>query len=237
MEFHDPVYCLEVWGDYACFTRPELKVERVCYDVITPSSARMIFQTVFWKPAIRWQIEKIEVLNPIRWISIRRNETAKLCSPNVKIFCIEDERQQKSGLFLRDVRYRIFARQIYLPPDKRPRRAGREVGEEFYDIEDREINRRDENPGKYHAMFERRAKKGQCLFQPYLGCREFSCYFKLIADPTAEQPPIRETRDFGLMLYDMDFTDENDITPMFFRAEMKDGTITIPPLESGAIFR
>ena len=97
MEYHDPLYCLEVWGDYACFTRPELKVERVSYDVITPSAARMIFQAVFWKPAIRWQVERIDVLNPVRWISVRRNETAKLCSPNVKSFFVEDERQQKLG--------------------------------------------------------------------------------------------------------------------------------------------
>jgi len=236
MEFHDPVYCLEVWGDYACFTRPELKVERVSYDIITPSSARMIFQTVFWKPAIRWQVERIDLLNPIRWISVRRNETAKLCSPNVKSFYIEEVRQQKSGLFLRDVRYRIFARQIYLPPDKRPQ-AKKAISEEFYDMEERETNRRDENPGKYHAMFERRAKKGQCLFQPYLGCREFSCYFKLIAEATAEAPPIRETRDLGLMLYDMDYSDEADITPMFFRAQMKDGTVLVPQPESKMIYR
>lgn len=236
MEFHDPVYCLEVWGDYACFTRPELKVERVSYDIITPSSARMIFQTVFWKPAIRWQVERIDLLNPVRWISVRRNETAKLCSPNVKSFYIEETRQQKAGLFLRDVRYRIFARQIYLPPDKRPK-AKKAINEEFYDIEERKINRKDENPGKYHAMFERRAKKGQCLFQPYLGCREFSCYFKFIADATAKESPIRETRDLGLMLYDMDYSDDADITPMFFRAKMNDGTIIVPPPESEMIYR
>lgn len=236
MEFHDPVYCLEVWGDYACFTRPELKVERVSYDIITPSSARMIFQTVFWKPAIRWQVERIDVMNPIRWISIRRNETAKLCSPNVKSFYIENDRQQKAGLLLRDVRYRIYARQIYLSRDKRPR-AQKTISEDFYDIEEREINRKDENPGKYRAMFERRAKKGQCFFQPYLGCREFSCYFKFIEEATAETSPIAETRDFGLMLYDMDYGDETDITPMFFKAQMKNGTVYVPQPESEMIYR
>ncbi len=235
MEYHDPLYCLEVWGDYACFTRPELKVERVSYDVITPSAARMIFQAVFWKPAIRWQVERIDVLNPLRWISVRRNETAKLCSPNVKSFYIEAERQQKAGLFLRDVRYRLYARQIYLPPDRRPKLT-RAVLEDFPDAEEQPAYGKDENPGKYHAMFERRAKKGQCLFQPYLGCREFSCYFKFVPEPYGA-PTDGETRELGLMLYDMDYTDESDIRPMFFRARMEKGTIAVPPPESEEIFR
>ena len=235
MDYHDPLYCLEVWGDYACFTRPELKVERVSYDVITPSAARMIFQAVFWKPAIRWQVERIDVLNPVRWISVRRNETAKLCSPNVRSFYIEEERQQKAGLFLRDVRYRLYARQIYLPPDKRPR-LPRAAFEDFADAEEQTVCRKDENPGKYHAMFERRAKKGQCLFQPYFGCREFSCHFKFVPEPCGA-PAGGETRELGLMLYDMDYADESDIKPMFFRARMDNGTIKVPPPESGEIFR
>ncbi len=236
MEFYDPLYCLEVWGDFACFTRPELKVERVSYDVITPSSARMIFQTIFWKPAIKWQVERIDVLNPIRWTSVRRNETAKLCSPNVKSFYVEDERQQKAGLFLRDVRYRLYARQIYLPPDKRPKTKGA-ISDGFFESAENEINRRDENPGKYHAMFERRAKKGQCLFQPYLGCREFSAYFKYVPQPEKELSPINESRNFGLMLYDMDYSDESNIIPMFYMANMKLGTILVPDAESEAIYR
>lgn len=235
MEYHDPLYCLEVWGDYACFTRPELKVERVSYDVITPSAARMIFQAVFWKPAIRWQVERIDVLNPVRWVSVRRNETDKLCSPKVKSFFIEDERQQKAGLFLRDVRYRLYARQIYLPPDRRPRQP-LAAYEDLSDIEGQAASKKDENPGKYHAMFERRAKKGQCLFQPYLGCREFSCHFKFIQEAYATQVN-GETRELGLMLYDMDYSDEADIKPMFFRARIENGTITVPHTESGEIFR
>ena len=235
MEYYDPLYCLEVWGEYACFTRPELKVERVSYDVITPSAARMIFQSVFWKPAIRWQVERIDVLAPIRWASVRRNETAKLCSPNVRSFFIEDERQQKAGLFLRDVRYRLYARQIYLPPGKRPK-LPRAQYEDFSDAEERAEGRKGENPGKYHAMFERRAKKGQCLFQPYLGCREFSCHFKFVPEPYI-LPENGETRELGLMLYDMDYSDEADIKPMFFRARMEGGTITVPAPESGEIFR
>ena len=233
MDYHDPLYCLEVWGDYACFTRPELKVERVSYDVITPSAARMIFQAIFWKPAIRWQVERIDVLNPIRWISVRRNETAKLCSPNVKSFFVEEERQQKAGLFLRDVRYRLYARQIYLPPDKRPSLP--KTGTDFADEEERAIRGRDENPGKYHAMFERRAQKGQCLYQPYLGCREFSCHFKFVTEYV--EATCGETRELGLMLYDMDYSDEADIKPVFFRARMENGTVNVPLPGSEGIFR
>lgn len=236
MEFDDPVYCLEVWGDYACFTRPEMKVERVSYDVITPSAARMIFQAVFWKPAIKWQIEKIEVLNPIRWISIRRNETAKLCSPSGECVLIEKDRQQKAGLLLRDVRYRIHARQIYLPPDKRPNTQNR-FNENFYDEEERVLQRKDENPGKYHAIFERRARKGQCIMQPYLGCREFSCNFRPILQGEQQLPTINETRDLGFMLYDMDYSDESSIMPMFYRPQLVSGVITVPPPESEEVFR
>src|SRR5574344_1047957 len=103
-EYFDKKFCLEVWGDYACFTRPELKVERVSYDVITPSAARNIFQAIFWKPAIRWHIKKIDVLNPIKWTSAKRNEVAKLASPSTKSVFVEDDRQQKSATFLRDVK-------------------------------------------------------------------------------------------------------------------------------------
>lgn len=102
-------FCLEVSGPYACFTRPEMKVERVSYDVITPSAARAIFDAILWKPAIRWKVKRIEVLAPIRWVSVRRNEVGKVASPRSKGIFIEDERQQRAGLFLRDVTYRLFA--------------------------------------------------------------------------------------------------------------------------------
>src|SRR5690554_844621 len=102
MEYYNKQFCIEVWGDYACFTRPEMKVERVSYDVITPSAARAVFEAIFWKPAIQWKVKKIEVLNPIRWISVRRNEVGKLMSPQSKQIFIEDDRQQRAGLFLRD---------------------------------------------------------------------------------------------------------------------------------------
>ena len=112
-------FCLEVSGPYACFTRPEMKVERVSYDVITPSAARAIFEAILWKPAIRWQVKRIEVLAPIRWVSVRRNEVGKVASSRSNGIFIEDERQQRAGLFLRDVKYRLFAEFDFIPPDQR----------------------------------------------------------------------------------------------------------------------
>lgn len=228
MEYHDKEYCLEVWGDYACFTRPELKVERVSYDVITPSASRAIFEAIFWKPAIHWQPTRIEVLSPIRWMNIKRNEVGKTMSPASSGLIIEDNRQQRSSMVLRDVRYRLFARQEYIPVRKRPE-------------DQRDLFAADENPGKYNAMFERRARKGQCFNQPYLGCREFSCGFRLI-EPASYGQGIDETRDLGLMLYDMEFQKddscgEKPATALFFRARMEHGVIVVPPQDSEEVLR
>ena len=229
MTYVDKEVCLEVWGDYACFTRPELKVERVSYDVITPSAARAIFEAVFWKPAIRWQVTKIELLSPIKWASIRRNEVGAVASKN-PIF-IEDKRQQKSSLVLKDVRYRIWAKLVFTPTWKR-----KETQNPLIDSEESELLRKDENPGKYNAMFERRASKGQCFNQPYLGTREFSASFRLVYNVDNEPSPIAETRDLGLMLYDMDF-EHNETKPeaMFYRAKMVNGVIIVPPKNSEEI--
>ena len=108
-------FCIEIWADYACFTRPELKVERLSYDVPTPSAVRAVFEAIFWKPAIRWQVNKIEILNPIKWISVRRNEVGALMSPQSAGLFINDARQQRSGRFLSDVRYRFYATLEYIP--------------------------------------------------------------------------------------------------------------------------
>lgn len=230
-------WCLEVWGDYACFTRPEMKVERVSYDVMTPSAARAIFESILWKPAIRWNVTRIEVLHPIRWISVRRNEVGKkVSSPTAKqmegvlgesmgIF-IEDERQQRAGLFLRDVRYRIHGYFDFIPPEKRkanhPGLPQMWAGKQ----EAIEMARMDETSAKYAAMFERRAKKGQCFHRPYLGCREFACDFKLVDQDTDPAQSIDETRDLGFMVYDMDFArDADNPPPLFFRAYMNKGII------------
>ena len=116
MEYTDKEYCLEVWGDYACFTRPELKVERVSYDVITPSAARAIFEAILFKKyAMRWQVTKIEVLMPIKWASVRRNEVGATASTKSTGIYIEDKRQQKNTLLLKDVKYRIWAKLVFIP--------------------------------------------------------------------------------------------------------------------------
>lgn len=232
MEYFDKEFCLEVWGAYACFTRPELKVERVSYDVMTPSAARAIFESIFWKPAIRWQVTKIEVLNPIKWCNIRRNEVGAVASKNP--IYIEDKRQQKNSLLLQDVRYRIWAKLEFIPQWKR-----KESKNPLIDGEEVEFLRKDENPGKYNAMFERRARKGQCFNQPYLGTREFSASFRLVdTENDVLDNPIQESRDLGLMLYDMDF-DKNVEKPdaMFYRAIMENGVIIVPPRNSEEVLR
>lgn len=240
MSNNEKRFCLEVWGDYACFTRPEMKVERVSYDVITPSAARAIFEAIFWKPAIKWHVREIEVLAPIKNISIRRNEVGSTAGMGRKeeIF-IEDNRLQRAGLLLRDVRYRIHAWLEYIPVNKRKGnyKTVPEIlwdSEEFRDIQESKEAyeaKRDESPGKYLAMFERRAKKGQCFNQPYLGCREFSANFEFVKD-TAEYNdgfvPILDSRDLGFILYDLDFSNPKDIHPAFFRAKMTDGKIAVP---------
>ena len=226
MEYTDKEFCLEVWGDMACFTRPELKVERVSYDVITPSAARAIFEAIFWKPAIRWQVTKIEVLNPIKWTSIRRNEVGAVASPRSEAIHIEDKRQQKNTLCLKDVCYRIWAKLIFIPSRDRN------------DITLFDTQHEGENPMKYYQMFERRASKGQCFNQPYLGTREFSCSFRLVKKNEELQPAIQEDRDLGIMLYDMDF-EHNKEKPdaMFFRAEMDKGVIIVPDKNSKEVLR
>lgn len=228
-------FCLEVKGQYACFTRPEMKVERVSYDVMTPSAARAIFEAILWKPAIRWKVNRITVLAPIRWASIRRNEVGKVASPRSNGMFVEDERQQRAGLLLRDVCYRLHGEFQFIPPKDRGKVLN-PVPEYLMDSEERafllkEDVRADESEAKYAAMFERRAKKGQCFNQPYLGCREFSCEFRLV-DATSEPalPPkeLAGSRDLGWMLYDLDYSDPKDIRPLFFRARMTDGVMLVP---------
>lgn len=229
-------WCLEVWGDYACFTRPEMKVERVSYDVMTPSAARAIFEAILWKPAIKWNVTKIEVLEPIRWISVRRNEVGKVFSGPTQAqldgtsgeamgFFVEDYRQQRAGLFLRDVRYRIHAYFDFIPPEKR--KANHPASPEFLaDSEEEGLNARaDEKEAKYAAMFERRANKGQCFHRPYLGCREFACDFRLIETMDEGRKAIDKTEALGWMLYDMNFEDPLDPKPEFFRASLDHGIV------------
>ena len=228
MEYTDKEYCIEVSGDIACFTRPELKVERVSYDVITPSAARAIFEAIlFKKGAMRWEITRIEVLNPIKWFSIRRNEVGAVANTKFNPIYIEEgnNRQQRNALMLRDVKYRLYAKLVFIPIAKRKVEAqSRNPGT-------------DENPMKYYQMFERRAKSGQCFTQPYLGTRECSAMWRLVENIENEPLPISETRDLGIMLFDMDFSNPDDIQAMFYRAEMKNGVIIVPSINSGEILR
>jgi len=212
-------YCLEVWGDYACFTRPEMKVERVSYDVITPSAARAIFEAILWKPAIRWHVRRIEVLRPIRWMTIKRNEVGSLATDRAsgsgpRDLFIEDDHVQRSALLLRDVGYRLHA-DLELLRDKDPNAA----------------------PAKYQQMFERRADKGQCVNQPYLGCREFPAYFRRVPADATDPPAIDDSDELGFMLFDMDFTDRADPKPMFFRAAMNNGVVEVPAHHSVEVRR
>jgi CRISPR-associated protein Cas5d len=203
--------------------------------VITPSAARAIFEAIFWKPAIRWEPTKIEVLSPIAWTSIRRNEVGAVASPRVDQIYVEEKRQQKNSLLLRDVHYRIYAKLVFIP--KRDRKYEDSKNPSIDRLE-ADLLHKDENPGKYNAMFERRASKGQCFNQPYLGTREFSADFRLVTHPEEEpNQPIDETRDLGIMLYDMNFENEKDIRPMFFRAKMEQGVIVVPPRNSEEILQ
>lgn len=203
---------LRVWGPYACFTRPEMKAERVSYDVITPSAARGILEAIYWKPAITWVVDRIHVLKPIRFDNIRRNELgSKIAAGTVKkamkdaktplgVF-VEQDRQLRAAMVLRDVDYII------------------EAHFEFTSDEDNNI-------GKHLEIFKRRVEKGQCFHRPYLGCREFPAFF----GPVNGTPPSDVSdRDLGWMLHDIDFA--NNKEPRFFRPMLRKGIIDVPKLE------
>jgi len=234
-------FCLEVSGDFACFTRPEMKVERVSYDVMTPSAARAIFEAILWKPAIRWQVTRIEVLSPIKWVNLRRNEVGCVASVrNIQTAMnagagqlginIEDDRQQRAGLFLRDVHYRIHAG-FTLQDDRKHKHNYPHLRPVSSD------DNSENSVAKFSAMFSRRAGKGQCFNQPYLGCREFAADFRLIEKGQVLAPTLEESRDLGWMLYDLDYSNPQEPKPMFFRARMENGVIEVPSLESGEVMR
>ena len=226
MDYTDKEYCLEVWGDWACFSRPELKVERVSYDVITPSAARAIFEAILFKRyAMRWQVTKIEVLNPIKWTTIRRNEVGALAGKS-SIF-IEDKRQQKNSLLLQGVRYRIHAKLVFIPVKDRPKEA-------FIKHQPSD----DENPMKYYQMFERRASQGQCFTQPYLGCREFAANWKYIDN--TEQLALLWLK-IGIwvscfMIWILKGMYRN-LMPCFYRVRMEQGVIVVPDKDSEEVLR
>ncbi len=205
---------LRVWGDFACFTRPEMKVERVSYDAMTPSAARGVLEAIYWKPQIRWCVDRIHVLKAIRFTSLRRNEVGLKCSAtNARSamragrgnlgLSIEDHRQQRAATILCDVDYLIEAHFDLL--------GGTDAA------------------GKHREMFQRRARKGQCFHRPYLGCREFDANFAWFEG----EPPVSELkgeRDLGYMLHDIDF--EDGMAAHFFRATMHDGVVDVPRLQT-----
>ncbi|MBL4807861.1 MAG: type I-C CRISPR-associated protein Cas5 [Rhodobacteraceae bacterium] len=212
---------LHVWGDYACFTRPEMKVERVSYDVITPSAARGILEAVHWKPAIRWVVDKIHVLNPVRFENIRKNEVgAKISARSAKTamaaddisnlhMIVEENRQQRATLALRNVAYVIEA---------------------HFEMTDKAD---DDTPAKHFDIFKRRAIKGQCFQRPSLGLREFVADFEWVDD--APKSVLTGTQDLGWMLYDIDFA--NNRTPQFYRANMVDGVIDVAGARDAGMVR
>lgn len=208
---------VEIWGDYALFSRPELKTERVTYDVITPSAARGILEAIYWHPGLRWIIDRIYVLSPIRTTSIRRNEVqSKISASNVRTvmaggqgalyISTSKDIVQRSSVVLQDVRYVIDA---------------------HFDMTDKAAA--SDNPGKFQDIMKRRLRKGQCFAQPYAGCREFTLNFR---EWEGEKiPAIDETRDLGYMLWDLDYSDASDIQPLFFRARMEKGVIDLTDCE------
>lgn len=202
---------LEVWGAYALFSRPELKVERVSYDVPTPSAARGIVESVYYHPGLRWYIDRIHVLNPIRFVSIRRNEvTDKISGRNVRqaaqgggqpLYLVTSQKiVQRSSLLLQDVHYVIEA---------------------HFEMTDKAAP--SDNPGKFQDIVTRRMERGQCFHMPYFGCREFPVSFRRW--PGGPIPTIDETRDLGLMLYDFDYSDPAAIIPTYFRARLEHGVL------------
>jgi len=216
---------LKVWGDHACFTRPEMKVERVSYDVMTPSAARGILEAIHWKPAIRWVIDRIHVLKPIRFQSIRRNEVgSKASAANIKKamnrgsleglhLLVDEDRQQRASTVLTNVAYVIEAH------FELTGKAGA-----------------DENEGKHLDIFNRRAERGQCFHQPCLGTREFAANFELIPADASLPAAIDETRDLGFMLWDIDHAAKGRPS-LLFRAKLDRGVVNVPAPGSSEIKR
>lgn len=231
---------LKVSGDYALFSRPEMKVERVSYDVMTPSAARGLLEAIYWKPQIRWIIDEIHVLNPIRFTNIRRNEisakvsikgaagiNAAMADPQIRpSIDVTENRQQRASLLLKDVAYLIKAHIELLDASMENGASPAPPNEAI---------------GKHLDMFKRRARKGQAFQQPYFGCREFPARFELIeneADLPLPHPELRtgEPKDLGFILHDIEFRQDratkkvHEATPHFFRATMTDGVIRVPEL-------
>ncbi|MDO5142966.1 MAG: type I-C CRISPR-associated protein Cas5c [Eubacteriales bacterium] len=214
---------LEVWGEFALFTRPEMKVERVSYDIMTPSAARGLVESIFWHPGLLWVIDRIRVCAPIHFTNLRRNEVKSTVPARTARTVMErgcgdlylsttEDIQQRAALLLRDVRYVIDA---------------------HFEITDKAAP--SDNPGKFQDIVTRRIRKGQCYHQPYLGCRELPAQFRWCETPPPCPEDLKGERDLGWMLWDMDYTDPNDIRPLFFRAVLRDGVLDVPTRDSGEV--
>ena len=211
---------LEVWGEYALFSRPEAKVERVSYDVITPSAARGIIEAIFWHPGLKWCIDRIHVCAPICFTNLRRNEVKATASARTARTVMErgsgalyistaENIQQRAALLLKIVRYVIEAH-FEMTAKAAP----------------------DDNPSKFQSIVTRRAQKGQFYHQPYFGCREFPAHFRLCDQIPPCPEEVRGKKDLGWMLYDMDYADPENIVPLFFRATLQDGVLEVPARDS-----
>lgn len=208
---------IECWGKGACFTRPELKTERVSYDMMTPSAARGLVEAIFWHPGLTYIIDAIYVLSPITFTNVRRNEVkSKLMATTLQKSAVAGrtaylatsaEIQQRASMILQDVHYGISL---------------------HFEMTDKAAP--GDNPGKFKEMLSRRARKGQCYHQPYFGCREFPARFRLIEEGE-KIIPYPETRDLGYMLYDMDYSDPQHIEPVFFRAKLEQGVLDLRDCE------
>lgn len=204
---------VEIWGGYACFSRPELKVERVSYDVMTPSAARGIIEAICWKPAIQWIIDEIQVCSPIKFENIRRNEVNSKASAGRPYIAAGDDRAQRASMVLKDVRYIVTA---------------------HFKMTGEAMER--DNEGKFSEMVRRRLRKGQFYHKPCLGVREFPAEVRLIEDGEEVPWAIPESRSLGLMLYDIDYVKDanknvTEFLPAYFMAEMKNGIIDLRNVE------
>lgn len=202
-----PTFRVRVSGPYACFTRPEFKTERVSYEVMTPSAARGVLEAILWKPAIRWHVERIQVLSPIRFEAIRRNEVNSKASlrGDTGAYFADEDRAQRNTLMLKDVDYVVEAH--FTMTD----RAGSE-----------------DTIRKFIEMFERRLSRGQCFHTPYLGCREFAADFRPAPEDVAVPGELAADRDLGLMLHDLTFSADGKATPHFFQARLRQGVLEVP---------
>lgn len=224
---NQPIH-LRVWGDFACFTRPEMKVERVSYPVMTPSAARGLLEAILYKPQFRWRVQRIAVRRPVRFLAFRRNELkSKASSRNPQPIFAEEDRTQRNTLALRDVDYVIEASLELTPFANKPRKAP---------LADDEPGGED-NLGKYYGMARRRIEKGQCFHQPCFGCREFPAHFEPAESASMNVlPGINSDGDLGLMLYDVfdlgaaHSSGKVQASPKitFFRARLENGIVNVP---------